>query len=80
MTISSSVAAEVRPMEFKTQAPSLLTDDDMVDLRELHAATDLVVLARYGWNHLHPQHGFHVNDRGQVRFTLSPEARRALLL
>ncbi len=54
-------------------------DEDIQRLRELHAAMDNSVLACYGWEHLDLGHGFHQNDRGQTRFTVSPEAKRTLL-
>ena len=55
------------------------TDADMVHLRELHAGMDRAILACYGWTDLDPGHGFHQNDRGQTRYTVSPNARRDLL-
>lgn len=54
-------------------------DEDIQRLRELHAAMDNAVLACYGWEDLDLGHGFHQNDRGQVRYTVSPTARRELL-
>jgi hypothetical protein len=54
-------------------------DADIARLRELHAAMDLAVLACYGWTDLDPGHGFHQNERGQTRYTISPTARRDLL-
>ena len=55
------------------------TDADIARLRELHAEMDRAVLACYGWTDLDPGHGFHANDRGQMRFTVSPAARREIL-
>lgn len=55
------------------------TDDDIVRLRELHAAMDRAVLACYGWEDINLHHSFYPNDRGQMRFTISPEARREVL-
>jgi hypothetical protein len=55
------------------------TDADILRLRELHAQIERAILACYGWQDLDPQHGFYQNDRGQTRFTVSPEARRELL-
>jgi hypothetical protein len=55
------------------------TDADIVRLRELHAEMDQAVLSCYGWQEVELRHGFHQNDRGQTRFTVSPEARRELL-
>jgi len=54
-------------------------DADVVRLRELHAAMDRAVLACYGWGDINLQHNFYPNDRGQMRYTISPEARREVL-
>ncbi|MBO9369413.1 MAG: hypothetical protein J7555_11800 [Chloroflexi bacterium] len=54
-------------------------DADILRLRELHAAMDRAILACYGWEDLNPGHDFYPNDRGQTRYTLSPEARREVL-
>jgi hypothetical protein len=54
-------------------------DADIVRLRELHAEMDRAILACYGWDDLEPGHNFYPNDRGQTRYTISPEARRELL-
>lgn len=54
-------------------------DEDIVRLRELHAEMDRAILACYGWQDLDPAHGFHQNERGQTRYTVSPEARREIL-
>ncbi len=51
------------------------TGADIVRLRECHAAIGRAVLACYGWDDLELDHGFHQNERGQVHFTVSPEAR-----
>jgi hypothetical protein len=55
------------------------TDDDIAELRALHAAMDRVILACYDWQDLDPGHGFHQNERGQTRYTISPTARREIL-
>jgi hypothetical protein len=55
------------------------TDADIVRLRELHAEMDRVVLTCYGWEDINLHHSFYPNDRGQMRFTISPEARREVL-
>ena len=55
------------------------TDADIARLRELHTAMDRAILACYGWADLDPGHGFHKNERGQTRYTISPTARRELL-
>jgi hypothetical protein len=62
-------------------------DADIARLRELHAAMDHAILACYGWTDpsagsgqaLDPGHGFHANERGQTRYTISPKARREVL-
>ena len=54
-------------------------DADILRLRELHAEMDRAILACYGWEDLEPSHNFYQNDRGQTRYTLSPEARREVL-
>jgi hypothetical protein len=40
---------------------------------------DRAILACYGWQDLEPSHNFYPNDRGQMRFTISPDARRQVL-
>jgi SOS-response transcriptional repressor LexA len=55
------------------------TDADITRLRNLHAAMDRAILTCYGWQDLDPGHGFHQNERGQTRYTISPTARRDLL-
>jgi very-short-patch-repair endonuclease len=54
-------------------------DPDIVKLRELHTEMDKAILACYGWDDIDPQHDFYQNDRGQTRFTVSPQARREIL-
>jgi hypothetical protein len=54
-------------------------DPDIVKLRELHAEMDKAILACYGWDDIDPQHDFYQNERGQTRFTVSPQARREIL-
>ncbi len=54
-------------------------DADIARLCELHAAMDRAILACYGWTDFDPGHGFHQNERGQMRFTISPTARREVL-
>jgi hypothetical protein len=55
------------------------TDADIQRLRELHAEMDRTILACYGWSDVDPQHGFYPNDRGQTRFSVSPQTRREIL-
>jgi hypothetical protein len=40
---------------------------------------DRTILACYGWQSLDAQHGFHPNERGQTRYTVSPAAQREIL-
>jgi hypothetical protein len=54
-------------------------DEDIARMRELHAAMDRAILACYGWDDIDAGHGFHVNERGQTRYTVSPEARQTIL-
>jgi hypothetical protein len=54
-------------------------DADIARLRELHVAMDRAILGCYGWETLEPGHGFHQNERGQTRYTISPTARREVL-
>ena len=54
-------------------------DEDITRLRALHAEMDRAILACYGWQAIEPGHGFHENERGQTRYTISPEARREIL-
>jgi hypothetical protein len=54
-------------------------DEDIVKLRELHEQLDKAILDCYGWSDLALGHDFHANERGQIRFTISPSARRELL-
>jgi len=37
------------------------------------------ILACYGWEDVDLRYDFYPNDRGQMRYTVSPEARQALL-
>jgi len=37
------------------------------------------VLACYGWEDVDPEHGFHQNERGQIRYTISPGPCREML-
>jgi len=54
-------------------------DADILRLRQLHAEMDHAILVCYGWTDLDPGHGFHENERGQTRYTVSPAARREIL-
>ncbi|GAB6875586.1 Eco57I restriction-modification methylase domain-containing protein [Thermaerobacter litoralis] len=56
------------------------TDDDIVQLRELHQAMDQQVVFAYGWTDLALQHGFYPHRvTGEVRFTLEPEQQAEIL-
>ena len=54
-------------------------DADIARLRELHGEMDRAILVCYGWTDIDPGHGFHANERGQTRYTISPTARREIL-
>lgn len=54
-------------------------DDDIQRLRALHVEMDNAILACYGWQDLDLRHDFYQNERGQVRFMPSAEARRELI-
>lgn len=54
-------------------------DADILKLRELHKQLDNAILDCYGWSDLALGHDFHTNERGQIRFTISPSDRRELL-
>jgi hypothetical protein len=55
------------------------TSEAIARLRALHAELDQAILACYGWADLEPGHGFHQNERGQTRYTVSDAARREIL-
>lgn len=55
------------------------TSEEITRLRALHAELDRAILACYGWADLEPGHGFHQNERGQTRYTVSDVARREIL-
>lgn len=54
-------------------------DEDIHHLRALHAEMDNAIRACYGWQDLDLRHDFYQNERGQVRFMPSAEARRELI-
>ncbi len=54
-------------------------DEDIVRLRELHVEMDRAILACYGWQNIDLGHGFHQNERGKTRYTISPDAHREIL-
>ena len=45
-----------------------------------YAQMDNAILACYGWTDIKLGHAFHKNERGQTRYTISPDARREVLL
>lgn len=47
--------------------------------RTLHAELDAAILGCYGWDDLEPGHGFHPNEHGQTRYTVSYGARWEIL-
>ena len=55
----------------------------MLELRRLHVTLDIAVRDTYGWQDLDLEHDFHevetLPENDQVRYTISPSARRALL-
>lgn len=53
-------------------------NDDISELRKLHAEMDQAVAAAYGWIDLDLEHGFHQTKQGQ-RYTISENMRRTLL-
>lgn len=58
--------------------PSILGDDDVTVLREIHAELDEAVMDAYGWSDVPLGHGFHTY-RQMERWTVSPEARVEIL-
>ena len=54
-------------------------EQDVQSLRDLHAEMDRAILTCHGWQDIDLGHDFHQNQRGQTRFTISPEARREVL-
>lgn len=53
-------------------------DAQIKHLRNLHIKIDQAVAAKYGWDDLDLNHGFHETKQG-IRFTISEEARREVL-
>jgi len=58
---------------------SQCADANIMRMRELHAAMDCAILTCYGWTDIDPRHGFHQNERGQTRYTITPLIRREIL-
>jgi hypothetical protein len=55
-------------------------DEDIVEMRRLHAAMDESVLACYGWQDIALEHDFYPNDRKKIRFVPSAAAQRELFI
>ncbi len=47
--------------------------------RSVYPERDRAILACYGWHDLDPGNGFHQNEGGQTRFTVSLAPRREIL-
>jgi len=54
-------------------------DADIVRLRKLHVDMDQTILDCYHWKEVDLGHNFYKNERGQIRYTVSPNARREIL-
>ena len=54
-------------------------DADIQQLRTMHSALSWVVAECYGWRDVDLAHEFRENERGQVRFMLSPETCRQVI-
>ncbi|GLZ14517.1 hypothetical protein Acsp04_47520 [Actinomadura sp. NBRC 104425] len=56
-------------------------DEDIVELRRIHKAIDEAVVRAYGWDDLLDQldHGFHLVNRREPRYTIGPAAQREIL-
>jgi hypothetical protein len=50
------------------------SDPAITALRGLHVELDQTIVACYGWRGTELDHGFHRNERGQTRFSISPAA------
>jgi hypothetical protein len=53
-------------------------EDDIIQLRDLHASMDKAVANAYCWSTLNLEHDFHVTPQG-IRFTISESAQREVL-
>jgi len=53
-------------------------DDDVLRLREIHAAIDRAVVGAYGWDDVQLDHGFHAY-RQALRYSIGPAARTEVL-
>lgn len=58
----------------------MCTDEDILEMRRLHAAMDEAVLACYGWEDIELGHDFYPNDRGKVRFMPARSAQREMFI
>lgn len=53
-------------------------DEDILELRQLHAAMDRVVLSCYGWEDIDLEYALYPNDRGKIRFMPTRVAQREM--
>jgi hypothetical protein len=53
-------------------------DEDIDQMREIHAEIDAATIDTFGWGDVNPDHGFH-EYRQMVRWTISPAARVEIL-
>jgi len=56
----------------------MCADEDIREMRRLHAAMDEAVLACYGWEDIDLAHDFYPNDRGKIRFMPARSAQREM--
>jgi hypothetical protein len=54
-------------------------DDDIQKLRVLHEEIDYLILNCYGWEDIASDHSFYENERGQIRFSISPIAKKEIM-
>lgn len=55
------------------------SDVNIVQMRKLHGEMDRAIQACYDWQDIDLRLDFYQTNRGQTRFTVSPEARREML-
>jgi len=53
-------------------------DEDIQDMRCLHAEMDQAILACYAWEDIRLDHDFYANDRGNMRYMPSMDAQREI--
>ncbi len=54
------------------------SDDAVVEFRKLQQDMDKIVLTCYDWNDIDLNHGFHKDERGRKRFTISFQAKKEI--